>query len=77
MSGVECPKCHAADSGVSDSRPIAGAVRRRRTCDSCGFRFTTYERASPRPGNAIDAIDLTGKSARTRAMLRHLARILE
>jgi len=30
---------------VLDSRPADGAVRRRRECESCGVRFTTFERA--------------------------------
>lgn len=40
-----CPVCLAADTKVSDSRLIdAGfAIRRRRICLKCGFRFSTYE----------------------------------
>jgi transcriptional regulator NrdR family protein len=30
---------------VLDSRPVAIGTRRRRECDACGARFTTYERA--------------------------------
>ena len=41
-----CPYCGAADTRVVDSRPAeSGAtVRRRRECESCHNRFTTYER---------------------------------
>ena len=41
-----CPFCFKEDTNVVDSRPAEGgnAVRRRRSCSSCGKRFTTYER---------------------------------
>ena len=43
---MKCPKCTKGDSSVVDSREADEgiAVRRRRECDKCGFRFTTYER---------------------------------
>lgn len=40
-----CPLCHAGDTRVIDSRDDASAVRRRRECQACRHRFTTYERA--------------------------------
>jgi transcriptional repressor NrdR len=42
--GVYCPYC-GADSQVVDSRSSTEGVRRRRTCNQCKRRFTTYERA--------------------------------
>lgn len=44
---MRCPFCRAADSRVVDSRlgKEGDAIRRRRHCDRCGRRFTTYERA--------------------------------
>ena len=44
-----CPSCGASDSRVIDSRPADSgrAVRRRRHCETCGHRFTTYERLAP------------------------------
>jgi transcriptional repressor NrdR len=39
-----CPFCNHKDSRVLDSRATAPAVRRRRLCEHCGKRFTTYER---------------------------------
>ena len=39
-----CPKCSSEKSSVTDSRGDGGAIRRRRECQDCGFRFTTYER---------------------------------
>jgi transcriptional repressor NrdR len=41
---MRCPYCDAGDTRVIDSRPSGEAVRRRRACESCGNRFTTYER---------------------------------
>jgi transcriptional repressor NrdR len=44
---VHCPSCGADDDKVVDSRPTPDgtAIRRRRECRACGFRFTTFERA--------------------------------
>ncbi|MDQ6767421.1 MAG: transcriptional regulator NrdR, partial [Candidatus Eremiobacteraeota bacterium] len=39
-----CPVCRSDDSRVIDSRDDENAVRRRRECQSCKHRFTTYER---------------------------------
>jgi len=43
---VICPYCRVNDDRVIDSRTTDGgnAVRRRRVCNACGKRFTTYER---------------------------------
>jgi transcriptional repressor NrdR len=47
-SVVRCPWCGAPDTKVVDSRPAEEGVsiRRRRACQVCGRRFTTFERAS-------------------------------
>jgi len=44
---MRCPFCRTPDSRVVDSRlgKEGDAIRRRRRCDRCGRRFTTYERA--------------------------------
>lgn len=44
-----CPSCGATTTRVIDSRPAegGGAIRRRRQCESCDHRFTTYERLEP------------------------------
>lgn len=44
---MHCPFCAADDTKVIDSRLVAegDAVRRRRECQSCGERFTTFETA--------------------------------
>lgn len=43
---MHCPQCDAADTRVIDSRPAdeGAAIRRRRVCERCDARFTTYER---------------------------------
>ena len=48
---MRCPKCGCEESKVVDSRPSEGndAIRRRRECTKCGFRFTTYERCEEMP----------------------------
>ena len=42
---MKCPFCSCEDSKVIDSRPTdeGERIRRRRECNSCGKRFTTYE----------------------------------
>ena len=43
---MRCPFCAHEDSQVKDSRPTDdnAAIRRRRQCEGCGARFTTFER---------------------------------
>lgn len=43
---MRCPFCNSADTKVIDSRPTeeGHAIRRRRGCDKCNKRFTTYEK---------------------------------
>lgn len=43
---MRCPFCENADTKVIDSRPTeeGHAIRRRRECDNCNKRFTTYEK---------------------------------
>ena len=48
---MRCPHCGSDDDKVVDSRTLANgeAIRRRRECLSCGFRFTSYERIEEKP----------------------------
>jgi transcriptional repressor NrdR len=48
---MRCPFCGADDTRVVDSRPAeaGAAIRRRRHCETCGNRFTTYERRESVP----------------------------
>lgn len=43
---MKCTQCQSEDIKVIESRDVAEgqAIRRRRMCNSCGYRFTTYER---------------------------------
>lgn len=52
---MRCPKCGCEESKVVDSRPSESndAIRRRRECVSCGYRFTTYERREEVPLQVI------------------------
>ncbi len=47
---MRCPFCAHDDSQVKDSRPTedGAAIRRRRQCEGCGARFTTFERVQLR-----------------------------
>ena len=48
---MKCPFCNAADTKVIDSRPADdnSSIRRRRQCETCGKRFTTYEKLETMP----------------------------
>lgn len=48
---MRCPRCHAPDTRVLDSRPTeeGTAIRRRRECQVCGERFTTREKIEVTP----------------------------
>lgn len=50
---MRCPNCQYEDTKVLDSRPVdeGSAIRRRRQCEKCEFRFSTYEE--------IEILDLT------------------
>ncbi|CDQ39348.1 transcriptional repressor NrdR [Virgibacillus kapii] len=51
MNGMRCSNCHNKSTKVLDSRPIeeGQSIRRRRECEQCGFRFTTFERIEDVP----------------------------
>lgn len=48
---MKCPYCNKENTRVIDSRPAEdnNSIRRRRMCDSCGKRFTTYEKIETIP----------------------------
>ena len=48
---MKCPYCKEADTKVIDSRPADdnSSIRRRRQCERCGKRFTTYEKLETMP----------------------------
>ncbi|MBX2800280.1 MAG: transcriptional regulator NrdR [Myxococcales bacterium] len=45
---MRCPACHHPESRVIDSRTTGDAIRRRRSCQSCGHRFSTLEKVELR-----------------------------
>ncbi|MED3661963.1 transcriptional regulator NrdR [Ureibacillus sp. FSL K6-8385] len=48
---MRCPSCHHNGTRVIDSRPVDDnkEIRRRRECESCGYRFTTFEKVEETP----------------------------
>ena len=48
---MKCPLCGEPDTRVIDSRPTEdnSSIRRRRQCEACGKRFTTYEKVETLP----------------------------
>ena len=48
---MKCPYCSSDNTRVIDSRPADDntSIRRRRVCDECGKRFTTYEKVETIP----------------------------
>lgn len=48
---MKCPFCNASDTKVIDSRPADdnSSIRRRRQCENCTKRFTTYEKLETMP----------------------------
>lgn len=48
---MRCPACNFNGTKVLDSRPVQdfGSIRRRRECESCGYRFTTFEMVEQTP----------------------------
>ena len=52
---MRCPFCNQDNTRVVDSRPVedTNSIRRRRLCDACGKRFTTYEKVETIPLTVI------------------------
>ena len=48
---MRCPSCHYNGTRVVDSRPVDDnkEIRRRRECESCSYRFTTFEKIEETP----------------------------
>ncbi len=48
---MRCPFCNSDNTSVVDSRPVedSNAIRRRRKCEACSKRFTTYEKIETIP----------------------------
>src|SRR3954449_8667031 len=56
---MRCPFCAHENSQVKDSRPSedGAAIRRRRQCEGCGARFTTFERIQLRDLTVVKSGD--------------------
>lgn len=56
---MHCPFCGNEETQVKDSRPSddGGSIRRRRSCSSCGGRFTTFERIQLRDLTVVKSGD--------------------
>jgi transcriptional repressor NrdR len=48
---MRCPSCQNNNTRVLDSRPVddSRSIRRRRECEKCGYRFTTFEKVEEIP----------------------------
>ncbi len=65
---MRCPFCAHEDLQVKDSRPAedAAVIRRRRQCDGCGARFTTFERVQLREVTVVKSGDRREPFARSK-----------
>ena len=56
---MKCPFCSVDNTRVIDSRPAddGDSIRRRRQCDACGRRFTTYEKVETMPLAVIEKVE--------------------
>ena len=63
---MRCPYCGHDDSQVKDSRPTddGAAIRRRRQCEGCAARFTTFERIQLRDVTVVKSGGETGGALR-------------
>ena len=63
---MRCPFCGHEDSQVKDSRPTedGAAIRRRRQCEGCAARFTTFERIQLRELTVLKSPDANGNVRR-------------
>jgi transcriptional repressor NrdR len=75
---MRCGQCGSTDNNVVESRDVADgdAVRRRRECLNCGYRFTTYERLE-RPHLVVVKRDGTRELFSREKLLAGLQRAVE
>ena len=79
---MKCPFCNKENTKVVDSRPAeeGDAIRRRRQCDECGKRFTTYEKVETIPilkkkRNAHTSISLSPSLVPSRLRYSDITRV--
>ena len=75
---MRCPVCLESESKVIDSRPSddATSIRRRRECEKCQHRFSTYERVEETPIMVIKK-DKTSQAFNREKILKGLIRACE
>ncbi|HIS27828.1 MAG TPA: transcriptional regulator NrdR [Candidatus Avamphibacillus intestinigallinarum] len=75
---MKCSNCNNKNTKVLDSRPIeeGKAIRRRRECDQCGFRFTTFERVEEVPLIVVKKDDVRQEFSREK-LIRGLIKACE
>ena len=75
---MRCPSCSHNSTRVLDSRPIddSRSIRRRRECENCNFRFTTFEKVEDNPLIVIKK-DGTKEEFSKEKILRGLLRACE
>ena len=75
---MKCPKCQGSESKVVESRDVASgeSIRRRRECEECGTRFTTYERVE-RPNLIVVKKDNTREVFDREKILKGIERASE
>ncbi|MGN7388291.1 transcriptional regulator NrdR [Sporosarcina sp. SAFN-015] len=73
-----CPACHYNGTRVIDSRPAEEnrSIRRRRECERCAFRFTTFEKVEEMPLIVVKK-DGTREEFSSEKLLRGLIRACE
>lgn len=73
-----CPACHYNGTRVVDSRPAEEnrSIRRRRECEKCAFRFTTFEKVEEMPLIVVKK-DGTREEFSNEKLLRGLIRACE
>lgn len=74
---LSCPKCGSDHSTVSDSRGRHDAIRRRRNCHQCGFRYTTYETVRVRVPVRQEVATLVAELEAVLAVAKHLLATME
>ena len=68
---MRCPKCGGSKSSVIDSRQAedGNTIRRRRECEDCQHRFTTYERVEERTLVVVKKMGLGSNFQETRFLM--------
>lgn len=75
---MKCQQCHSVENKVIESRDVAEgeAIRRRRQCLACGYRWTTYERLE-RPSLVVVKRDGTRELFNREKLLKGLQHAIE